>query len=355
MMEYGLRPDPDIVEITLFGPGYGEAIAVHLGENAWLLIDSCLDPDAKGPASLSYLDAIGVAPANVRAVIASHWHDDHARGISSISEACPQAEFFISGALNTDEASTFLSAYSGQSSSGLARGARELFSVISQREFVIPALHRNIIFQGALNGQLVLVTALSPLPAAFAQSIAKFAQYLPTEEDPITYAPDLHPNVEAVAVHIDLGVDAVLLGADLEEHQQFGWSALVQIPWSQGRRLATAYKVAHHGSHTGDCNGIWSTFLSADPVSCLTPFTLGRHRLPTDADRARINGKTSSAFITSRASRRPMMDRHQEKRLSDICKNLHRVDAGFGAVRLRKRIGGEKPWKTELFGSAGPI
>ncbi len=319
------------------------------------MIDSCIDPNSGCPASLSYLDAIGVPPDSVRTVIASHWHDDHVRGISSIADTCHQAEFFLSGVLNTKEAAAFLSAYNGHSSAGLARGARELYSVMSRRNFVIPALHRTIVFERRLNGHSVLATALSPLPAAYAQSVANMARYIPREDDPITDAPELHPNIEAVTIHIDLGTDALLLGADLEDHQHFGWSALVATAWSRQRRQATAYKVAHHGSHTGDCDGIWSHFFAPDPVSCVTPVTLGRQRLPTDGDRARINAKTSKAFITSRASRRPVMDRYQEKRLGDICKNLSRVDAGFGAVRLRKQVGAGVGWQAELLGSAGPI
>lgn len=81
MSDYGKPPAADEVEVTLFGPGFGEAIAVHLGEGSWMLVDSCIDPDSKGPASLTYLDRLNVNPANVKAIIASHWHDDHVRGI----------------------------------------------------------------------------------------------------------------------------------------------------------------------------------------------------------------------------------------------------------------------------------
>ena len=351
MIDYGVAPTAEEIELTLFGPGYGEAIAVHLGEGKWLLVDSCIDPDSKGPASGTYLERIGIDAEQVRVIVASHWHDDHVRGISKLSASYPKADFVMSAVFNDKDARSFLAAYCGASSSGLARGAKELYAVMVAQETVFSALHRSIILEGTLNARPVRVTALSPVPAAFAQSLAHFAQYLPRKGEPINHAPDLSPNFQAVILHIDMGEDAMLLGADLEDHNRFGWSAVVADQWSGARRPATAYKVAHHGSFTGHCPKVWTTLLKSDPVACLTPFTLGDLRLPTDADKARVKGNTRHAYISSAATRRPDMDSRLLRRLGDICKKLARVDAGFGAIRLRKHIGAPS-WNVELFGAA---
>ena len=106
-MDYGLAPASNEIELSIFGPGYGEAIAVHLGEGKWLLIDSCLDPESKTPATAVYLDQLGVKPENVKAIVASHWHDDHVRGISHLAKKYPDAEFFMSAALNNKEVAAF--------------------------------------------------------------------------------------------------------------------------------------------------------------------------------------------------------------------------------------------------------
>lgn len=353
MINYGAPPADDEIEVTLFGPGYGEAIAIHLGEKAWLLVDSCIDPYSKAPASETYLERIGIDAGQVHAIVASHWHDDHVRGISRLANSYPDAEFMISAVFDDDDASAFLAAYSGASSAGLARGAKELFSAMKQRKNVVPLLHRSNVLEATLNGRSVRVTALSPVSAAFAQSLAHFAQHVPRKgkATPINFAPELRPNLSAVALHIDVGDDAVLLGADLEDHKTCGWSAVLADKWSGARRPATAYKVAHHGSHTGDCPQLWKTLLMSNPVACLTPFTLGDLRLPTDADKTRVKGNTQHAYISSGASRRPDMDSRQLKRLEDICKKLARVNASFGAVRLRRRIG-VPAWNVELFGAA---
>ncbi len=102
MIEYGAPPAVNEIEVTLFGPGYGEAIAIHLGEGSWLLVDSCIDPYSNEPASGIYLEKIGVAADQVCAIVSSHWHDDHVRGISRLAARHPDADFVISALLNTD-------------------------------------------------------------------------------------------------------------------------------------------------------------------------------------------------------------------------------------------------------------
>lgn len=175
VIDYGAPPAAHEIEVSLLGPGYGEAVAVHLGDGAWLLVDSCVDPGSKAPASEIYLDKIGVDPSQVRTIVASHWHDDHVRGISRLSVRYKDAEFAIPAVLNNGEATAFLAAYSGVMSSKLSRGTRELYDVIRGRDVVHPALHKSIILDITLCGRRVMVTAISPLPAAFAQFIAHVA------------------------------------------------------------------------------------------------------------------------------------------------------------------------------------
>lgn len=354
MIDYGAPPEGDEFEVTLFGPGYGEALALHLGEGTWMLVDSCIAPDTDQPASREYLQQLGVIPEQVKVIVATHWHDDHIRGISDLARTYPEAEFAVSGVFNNKEAIAFLAGYGGTGSSGLARGARELYDVMQERKVLYPALHRSIVLEKQLNGNAVRVTAFSPVPAAFAQCVAHMAQYIPREDDAITHAPELKPNLEAVVLHVDLAGDALLLGADLEDHGALGWTAIAADQWSAGKTRATVYKAAHHGSHTGDCLQTWEKLLANKPLATVTPFNLGSVRLPTDADKARLKANTAQTYISSGASRRPRMDKRIEKRVGDIVKNLVVANAGFGAVRLRRKIGAPT-WSVSLFGAAQAI
>ena len=50
-------PLPNEAEITLLGAGaYGESIVFHSGDNNWIIIDSCVNPDhPNAPLPLEYL------------------------------------------------------------------------------------------------------------------------------------------------------------------------------------------------------------------------------------------------------------------------------------------------------------
>lgn len=92
-------PLEDEVEVTLLGPGYGESIVVHVGEGSWIIVDSCIN-DAGKPQALDYLLGMGIDPAKaVELVVATHWHDDHIRGMNELVGACREAEFCCAGAL----------------------------------------------------------------------------------------------------------------------------------------------------------------------------------------------------------------------------------------------------------------
>ena len=251
---------------------------------------------------------------------------------------------------------TFLAAFSGIATSRLSRGSSELFSVVNERNHVWHAHQRSSILEVEVHGRRIRLAAMSPVQAAMDQVIANLAQYLPKSgvDTPIRDAVPLAPNLEAVAVHVDLDGDAVLLGSDLEEHSSLGWTAVAADAWCAQRTQASAYKLAHHGSISGDSPAIWTTLLRASPQAVATPFNLGRHRLPTEEDRQRIKARTPNAYITSGAGRKPRMDNSQLKRLADIAKNLRPVNNGFGAVRLRKAFAAEA-WSVQCFGDAQPL
>ena len=40
-----MPPGKNEFEITLFGPGYGESVVLHVGSGAWIVVDSCIDKE----------------------------------------------------------------------------------------------------------------------------------------------------------------------------------------------------------------------------------------------------------------------------------------------------------------------
>ena len=79
------------------------------------------------PVALRYLDGLGIDPArSVRVIVATHWHDDHTRGLSELVARCPKARSCCANVLSSRE---FLSAAAGlmDQQSGDAIGVREIY------------------------------------------------------------------------------------------------------------------------------------------------------------------------------------------------------------------------------------
>ena len=110
-MTLGVAPQPGELEISLFGPGVGECVAVHLGLGEWLIVDSCINPASRAPVALDYMRDLDVHVATaVKQVVVTHWHDDHMRGAARILDAAAGARFVCSAALQRDEFKQFIGA-----------------------------------------------------------------------------------------------------------------------------------------------------------------------------------------------------------------------------------------------------
>ncbi len=354
-IDYGGAPAVDHIEVTVLGPGFGEAVVIHMGGQRWLLVDSCVAPGIRGPVSADYLEKIGVDASAVKAVIASHWHDDHVRGMSELVTRFPQADFFVPAVLLDRHARAFLAAYSGEECSGLSRGTKELYLSMKSRSWITVS-SRTEVFSDRGGPVPVQVVAFSPTQPAVAQFLAHVVRYLPANsaDMPIMEAPDASPNLSSIVLHVDLGPASVLLGSDLERHPISGWEVVLADRWCQLRPRAGFYKVAHHGSETGDHPDIWKELLATAPVAVMSPFNNGGVALPKDTDRRRILAQTSRAYIASTASRRPRLPPEQLRRLRDMADDVRPMQWGFGMVRARSPIG-KGEWTVETLGDAGAL
>ena len=95
-----------VFEATLLGTGggYGESQVIHLGENHWIVIDSCEDPKTKMCLPLDYLQKRGVdTSTDVKMIICTHWHDDHIRGMGRLLQSCESAVFVMAKATDRDK------------------------------------------------------------------------------------------------------------------------------------------------------------------------------------------------------------------------------------------------------------
>jgi len=363
-----LPPEPDEVEISLFGPGYGECIAIHPGDGQWLIVDSCIDPQSKAPAALRYFSLIGIDPAtDVRLIVATHWHDDHVRGLGQLFSACRSAEFVCSDALGSDEFFEVVYAQGCRIMSSNVSGLDEFRQVFDELKLraaaaggrLLPphfAVADRCLWQRQLSAADVncFVHSLSPSDASLMASKLEIARLLPKAKAPKRGIWPLGKNHAAVALWLSVGDKAALLGADLEETENphTGWHTIVQSS-TRPQETASVFKVPHHGSQTGHNQNVWMEMLEENPTTILAPYRLGGLTLPRDSDIERICGLTDRAFITSTvasASRVIKRDRAVEKTLKEQGVFPRQVYTSLGHIRLRAKQG--EPWMAELFDGA---
>ena len=340
------------LEITLFGPGYGESMALHLGNGSWVVVDSCINP-AGEPRALQYLIELGVEPSrDVRLVVATHWHDDHIRGMAKLVTACSSADFCCASALCKKEFLTFVGTFGPSRVPGASSGLRELYEVFSRLEATGKkprfALADNRIFlQGACE-----IWSLSPTNATYLDFLGQLGELLPGQGDTRRRIPSLTPNRVAVVLWVNIGDVGLLLGSDLEKP---AWTDILNSTTRPTGR-ASVFKIPHHGSANGDDPEVWRSMLETHPWGVLAPWRRGGHALPRQVDINRILSSTRNAYstVTRRKLVAPPVERESivNSKLLEAGIKLRSISVSPGAIRLRRATVKQGEWRVELFDSA---
>jgi beta-lactamase superfamily II metal-dependent hydrolase len=364
-------PSADEFEVSIFGPGFGESCVLHLGNNCWVVVDSCLDPASKEVIPLSYLRSIGVDPSqDIYLIVATHWHDDHIRGLAEILEASHSARFVCSDALRSQEFTQLVCVTArsvGRQTSGVSEFSKIIKILKTRKNAQLGGAHVPIWAiadrcvwtredqNSSIRGKVSLYS-LSPSDAAVYQSKLRLASLMPRIHQPKSRVPELCPNDSSVVILATTGTESVLLGADLEEccSGLRCWSAIVESS-TRPQESASVFKVPHHGSGTSEHDGVWENLLTTDPVALLTPFVLGNVVLPSNKDINRIREHTTRAYATGQPIVRKSRTRLYtvEKQIRETVRYIRPVFSSTGQVRLRGQISNSPiGWRVELFNGA---
>jgi Metallo-beta-lactamase superfamily len=347
-------PADDEVEVSLLGPGYGECIVMHFTRGEWVIVDSCIDISTRRPVALDYLDQIHVDVAkDVRLVVATHWHDDHIRGLAEIVRAAGKARLVHSMTLRSDEFTTLVKLVEPKMmlrSSGVREFAEILEILknhtpagfaIADRRLWLPA--------GPVSRS---VWALSPSDRSVQLALEGLAAVLTDTDLPNTRVPDIRPNHTSVVLWCEIADLFVLLGADLEETSDpnTGWRAIITSTTRPSGK-ATVFKVPHHGSVTAHNADVWTQMLD-DPIALVTPFARGIVKLPTTGDRTRIRPLARESYLTQLSDRgSTAWDPAVSEVLAESTLSVEDAEPPPGHVRLRRTVG-EGAWRVEVFGGA---
>lgn len=361
------HPATNVAEVCVFGSGYGESIAVHLGLRRWVIVDSLtwFVVDAHRPVAPAYLRSMGVViETEVKAVVATHWHDDHIRGLKRTVATCTGAKFCLSAALQCQEALAYLGL--PEPLNGIPDGIRELRGIIDDmaadrneqgkpRRSPEPAIAGREL-HGDPQPPMATVYALSPSSAAVHESAKEVGQYIATAYMEHGIIPRPEHNHASVAVHVATGAAVALLGADLEVHydRRLGWAgAESTIPAVCGP--ASLIKLPHHGSTTSHAPELTPgrKFLAMNPLAILTPFRNGKVTLPEVNEVARL---LTVARRLLNASADPRAHHQETPERTARAEALERAGARAGKTRALGFVRARGPiddptaeWTVDLF------
>ncbi len=331
-------PNLDQFEVVVFGRQIGECILIH-SKSKWIIIDSALERLTKRPFPLAYFESIGASPSDIQLIIATHWHDDHIKGISDLLGNAENAQFLTTRCIFDKpfyRLALHAKKYSGPSGSGLDE-FREVAKILEQRNQPFLQGAEGIVKRfPSLDLEL---TCLSPSNFACQRASAEIANLIPIEGCRFNRVKSVSPNDMSVATWISWNGRNICLGADLENISKAGegWNAVCSFLKSQApNEKAEILKVPHHGSITGWNDTFWKDHFSSD-FAVVTAYTRQSEPLPKreDVERMASYSKRLIATTDPKPSKLRGFENSTLRQLKDITNWVHDLGQKEGLVRFR--------------------
>lgn len=242
----------NILEIIVLGgnSGKGESIIVRTYDQI-IIIDSFIDHQSGDPAPIAFLNSISEDINKVKLVIASHWHDDHIRGLDSILNLCSNAELVISDALTVDEFQTLVyNEYKKPiENTSMTTFHNLLLGISKSGKPPIYAIQDRSIYTFSDGSEL---WSISPSDQTVHDSRLELVKLLEDYGDQSTSIPSNLGNHYSIVLLIKSHNKNTVLGGDLEisKSPKKGWDAVVNLSKLKSIDEINVFKVPHHGSRT---------------------------------------------------------------------------------------------------------
>jgi hypothetical protein len=364
MLEGLIIPEKDIFEISLLGTGggYGESIVLHLGNNNWIVVDSCINPYTKECLPLIYLRSKGVdLVKDVKLIICTHWHDDHILGISNLFESCKSAGFCMARTTDTKKFLQFVGLDFHKSKVDVSASSTieisKCFDIVKERKLNLKGAEQDkLLWSSNQNKIISRIFALSPsdfIINSFESEISTLITEYGTSNRKIVLQT---PNEKSVALYISVNNHSIILGSDLEvsKSNDKGWLCILDHCHCIDNK-SSLFKIPHHGSKNGYHERIWSQLLKPNPIAKLTPYSIGR-KLPNTDMIDIFKNHTDNLYITSKVT----LSKDAKKRERSISKainkfndSLREVKFSFGVVCCSLDVlNDESTWSVNLIGDA---
>jgi hypothetical protein len=152
----------------------------------------------------------------------------------------------------------------------------------------------------------------------------------------------------------------ILLGSDLEYSidPRKGWLCILNNCQSIRSKMASLYKIPHHGSENGYNQRIWSQLVLPTATANLTPWNKGK-QLPQMDMLEIFLMHTSKLYMTS-MNKKNNSPKNRERSLAKTIKrfnsSLNEVKYRHGTVRCRiNALTCDNEWQVDLYGDAVKI
>lgn len=350
------------IHIIGTGGGYGESIVVNLGNDEWIVIDSCINPNTKESLPLNFLNEAKIDLSKVVLVICTHWHDDHIKGLSMLLEACPNAVFSFGQVLDKEKFFDFIgvdnikvkSTESNCSTIEFNKCIDIISKRLGQSRF---ATIDKCLFSSKYKGIDLLVYSLSPSQKSMENFNAELALLIDEASKSNVKIINQTPNDKSVVILLRIGENNILLGADLEvkNESNIGWLDIIensQIVKQHGK--STYFKIPHHGSENGYHDSIWELLLIEKPISSITIWRRSI-QLPTPEMVELYFNKSDKLYMTTSLglSKKPKSRSNKVTAIiKQNCKAIEEVKYVYGVISSYFNLDEEINWRTDLAGSA---
>jgi Metallo-beta-lactamase superfamily len=263
----------DHLSIVVFGPGFGESIALRGPDGRWLVVDSARDPDSEHNPALSLLRAVNARP---ELLILTHAHEDHTAGFAELVQRQDGTAGLV-GCVPASLPSDDDPLRQADTGAALRTGRTRLaLSAIQARWDMVPAA-RWILQRGGTQ-------ALGPVDIEVLSPRKELVGVTGTSRNHLS-----------AALLLRWRDATIVLGADLPTPEWHRVDRTIDLGHHQ------LYKVAHHGSSRSQHDR-----LGGEPqppkVWIVTPWTMAGKHLPRLGDRedaSRLLSRVDRIELTS--------------------------------------------------------
>ncbi|MGR3293566.1 MAG: hypothetical protein ACUZ9M_06060 [Candidatus Scalindua sp.] len=331
-----IPPKDNELEVTIFGPGYGESIVLHIPQIGWGIIDSC-EHKTKNESivlPLEYLLNITTDPhPKLAFVILTHPHHDHCKGLDRILREYPGGTARV--CTYDGDGIREWEVYKTKKETALKKVIQGLGYVFDAIDEVVKSgtqwrrlNEMNTVFEENVNvkgfgSTRIRMLALSPSAASIKEYKDMLFKAIPGVGKPVLKMDDEGHNLVSVALLLEFGNLQIIFGSDVEtgSNNRTGWSGIISNQ-DFPSLWANLVKVSHHGSENGHNSSAWKEFCKkGKPFALITPFLRGSVILPNGEILKKIKSVSEKVGVTNYFELDTNLKKYYSRSVTNCIKN----------------------------------